>query len=124
MASSHGRRTSAFEEAVPRDALDGPAQQVSPMVGEVAGHPGMTDRDQMMNAMNQMTKNEKGPALLEVPTSELTEITGGTLWVSDGYCVSPFLPRHLPLAALPEQITEIKEQFAIGSATGGAGSGK
>ena len=77
-----------------------------------------------MNAMYHMTRNEKGPALLEVPTSELTEITGGTLWVSDGYCVSPFLPRHLPLAALPEQIAQIKEQSAIGSATGGAGAGK
>ena len=67
-----------------------------------------------MNAMNQMTRNEKGPALYEVETSEMTEITGGILWVSDGYCVSPFFPRHLPLAALPEQITQIKEQSAIG----------
>jgi hypothetical protein len=104
--------------------VDWPAQQASPVVGEVAGNPRTTDGDQIMNALNEMTRNEKGPALLEVPTSELTEITGGTLWVSDGYCVSPFLPRHLPLAALPESITQIKEQSAIGSATGGAGAGR
>jgi hypothetical protein len=78
----------------------------------------------MMNAMNQMTRNEMGPALDEVEPSELTEITGGILWVGDGYCVSPFLPRHLPLAALPEQITQIKEHSALESATGGAGAGK
>jgi hypothetical protein len=84
------------------------------MVGEVAGNPGTTDGDQMMNAMNQITRNEKGPALYEMETSELTEVTGGALYVIDERCFSPFLPRHLPLAALPEQTTVIKEQSAIG----------
>src|SRR5262249_9775624 len=101
-----------------------PCQQASPVVGEAAGNPGTTNGESMMNTMNKMTRNEEGLALRGVEPTELAEITGGALWVSDGYCVSSFIPRHLPLAALPEQISEIKEQSAIGSATGGAGAGK
>jgi hypothetical protein len=56
-----------------------------------------------MKGMNQMTRNEEGPALREVETSELIEIAGGIILVSDGYCVSPLLPRHLPLLAFQLQ---------------------
>ena len=67
-----------------------------------------------MKDLKSITKTKKADVLCELDCSQLAEITGGTLWVSDGYCVSPFLPRHLPLAALPEQISQIKEQSAIG----------
>ena len=67
-----------------------------------------------MESQNQRAMTGQGAVLSELEPSQLAEITGGTLWVSDGYCVSPFLPRHLPLAALPEQITQMKEQSAIG----------
>jgi hypothetical protein len=77
-----------------------------------------------MECQNKPAMTGQDAVIVELAHSQLAEITGGTLWVSDGYCVSPFLPRHLPLAALPEQITQIKEQPAIGSATLGAGAGK
>jgi hypothetical protein len=66
-----------------------------------------------MNARDKMTTNAGEPALHEVQTSELAAITGGTIWVSDGYCVSPLLPRHLPLVAV--QIQEFNGAIAAGS---------
>jgi hypothetical protein len=66
-----------------------------------------------MNARNKMKRNEEKPALQEVESSELTEITGGTIWVSDGYCVSPLLPRHLPLVAVQQQ--EVNGAIVAGS---------
>jgi len=56
--------------------------------------------------MEKLMTNEREPSLHEVTASELTGITGGIILVSDGYCTSPLLPRHLPLVAvqLPEQI--------------------
>jgi len=57
-----------------------------------------------MSAMKKMTRNDAGPGLREVETSELTEIMGGTIWVSDGYCVSPWHPPlPLPLLAVATQ---------------------
>jgi len=49
-------------------------------------------------------KADEGPALHEVQPAELTEITGGTIWVGDGYCVSPWRPPlPLPLLAVAVQ---------------------
>jgi hypothetical protein len=66
-----------------------------------------------MESRNKRATTAEEPELSELEPSRLSEITGGTLWVSDGYCVSPFLPRHLPLAALPEQIA--RDQGVIGT---------
>jgi hypothetical protein len=65
-----------------------------------------------MESRNQrpMTGEHAVLSALELP--QLREVTGGTLWVSDGYCVSPFPIRHLPLAALPEQLAA--DQTVIG----------
>ena len=104
MASSDVRWSSGVDEALPRGAVDWPTQPVSPVVGEVAGNPGTTNGDEIMKGMNRMTRNEEGPALRELETSELTEITGGTIWVGDGYCVSPWHPPlPLPLLAVTVQ---------------------
>jgi hypothetical protein len=111
MAPSHVRRCSGLEEVFARCAVDNSEQKRSPVVGEAARNPGTINGDRKMK---KKTTNERESALHEVNPSELAGITGGTIWVSDGYCVSPFLPRHLPLAALPEQITVIKDQSVIG----------
>jgi hypothetical protein len=69
-----------------------------------------------MNDKNHMTRNEEGAALQEVETSTLTEITGGTIWVSDGYCVSPWHPPlPLPLVAVAVQQPSPIEALAAGS---------
>jgi hypothetical protein len=65
-----------------------------------------------MSAMNKMTRNDEGLGLREVETSELTEITGGTIWVSDGYCVSPWHP-PLPLPLLAVAVQQPGEIGAI-----------
>jgi hypothetical protein len=65
-----------------------------------------------MNAMNKMTRNEEEPALREVEASELTAIMGGTIWVSDGYCVSPWHP-PLPLPLLAVAVQQPGEIGAI-----------
>ena len=93
-----------FQGPRKRGAVDDPWQQASPVVGEAAGNPGTTDGERTMNTMNKMTRTEEEPALREVETSKLTEITGGTIWVSDGYCVSPWHPPlPLPLLAVATQ---------------------
>jgi hypothetical protein len=79
MASSYGRRFSGFEEAFGRCAVDGPWQQISPVVGEAAGNPGTTKGERTMNDMKKITKNEEQPALHEVETAELQAIVGGHL---------------------------------------------
>jgi hypothetical protein len=54
-------------------------QQVLPVVGGAAGHPGTTFGDRTMTEKNQLTKTEEGTALHEVESAELQAIVGGYL---------------------------------------------
>jgi hypothetical protein len=58
-----------------------------------------------MKAMKQTTGSGEQPALCEVAPSELAEIAGGTIWVSDGYCMRPFpWPRPLLGQVVQQQV--------------------
>jgi hypothetical protein len=58
-----------------------------------------------MESQNQRAMTGQGAVLSELEPSQLAEITGGTFWVSDGYCVSPLrLPRPLPGPVVQQQI--------------------
>jgi hypothetical protein len=87
-----------------------PRQQVTPMVGGAAGNPGTTDGDRTMNEKNELTKNDKGPALHEVETAELQAIVGGqagghghsdALLLGGEPWRAGVLPQTVPVGALP-----------------------
>jgi hypothetical protein len=55
--------------------------------------------------MESRKKTGEHAAMSELDHAQLTQIAGGLL-VVDERCVSPFLPRHLPLVAVqPQEFT-------------------
>lgn len=66
-----------------------------------------------MKSQNEGATTRQEAVMSELDPSQLTEITGGIILVGDGYCVSPFLPRHLPLVAVQQQ--EFNGAIAAGS---------
>jgi hypothetical protein len=66
-----------------------------------------------MERRNERVMTGEGGVLSALEHSQLGKVTGGTLWVSDGYCVSPIPLPHVTLVAFPEQFAA--NQTVIGS---------